>query len=206
MDDYGRSKMKIWLFQGDSVTDCNRNRLIPTSLGVGYVSMLEKRIRNIQIINRGVSGERTHELISRWTDDLLTIRPSYLSILIGINNIWHQYLLNRPAYPFEYNHHLRWMLNQVKRLIPECKILLITPFLLKCGVVQDHWFNELNNQIEILNTIAKDYNLPLLNLQTLFEKMNVLPAQIAEDGVHPTLFGHQLIAEAIESITHDWRD
>jgi lysophospholipase L1-like esterase len=198
--------MKTWLCQGDSVTDCGRNRSIRDSLGNGYVSLLEKHLKQVQIVNLGVSGERTHDLIMRWTDDLLSIRPNILTVLIGINNIWHQYLLNRPAYLFEFDHHLRWMLNEVKRHMPECQVLLMTPFLLNCGVVQPPWFNELDHQIGVLNSIAKDYNLPILNLQNLFKNINITPALIAEDGVHPTLLGHQLIADAIVTITRDWQD
>jgi lysophospholipase L1-like esterase len=98
------------------------------------------------------------------------------------------------------------MLNEVKRHMPECQVLLMTPFLLNCGVVQPPWFNELDHQIGVLNSIAKDYNLPILNLQNLFKNINITPALIAEDGVHPTLLGHQLIADAIVTITRDWQD
>ncbi|MBM3909326.1 MAG: hypothetical protein FJ352_00945 [Firmicutes bacterium] len=114
-----------WLFQGDSITDSDRNRLLSDDVGQGYVKWLAESLKcdypNIILINRGISGHRTHDLVLRWHQDTIAINPDRLFLLIGINNIWHQYLLNKPAYLYEYNHHLRWMLNETKRFLPHTK-------------------------------------------------------------------------------------
>ena len=197
--------MKTWLFQGDSVTDCHRDKSLSASMGDGYVSLLSQTKKGIKFVNKGVSGERTHDLVMRWTEDLTSIQPNYLTLLIGVNNIWHQYLLNRPSFLYEFSHHIRYMLNQVKRLFPHTKTLILSPFLLECGVVEQAWIHELDQQISELKLIANDYHLPFLDLHELFKKSNLPSIQIAEDGVHPTQLGHQIIAQAIEAKTPDWR-
>jgi lysophospholipase L1-like esterase len=196
--------MKTWLFQGDSVTDCHRNRSLPGSMGDGYVSLLSQTKKGIKFVNKGVSGERTHDLVMRWTEDLMSTQPDYLTLLIGVNNIWHQYLLNRPSFLYEFSHHIKYMLNQVKRLFPDTKTLILSSFLLECGVVEQAWIHELDQQISELKSIANDYHLPFLDLHELFNKSKLAPIQIAEDGVHPTQLGHQIIAQAIMAKTHDW--
>ena len=196
--------MKTWLFQGDSVTDCHRNRSLPGSMGDGYVSLLSQTKKGIKFVNKGVSGERTHDLVMRWTEDLMSTQPDYLTLLIGVNNIWHQYLLNRPSFLYEFSHHIKYMLNQVKRLFPDTKTLILSPFLFECGVVEQAWIHELDQQISELKSIANDYHLPFLDLHELFKKSKLSPIQIAEDGVHPTQLGHQIIAQAIKAKTHDW--
>jgi acyl-CoA thioesterase I len=196
--------MKTWLFQGDSVTDCHRNRSLPGSMGDGYVSLLSQTKKGIKLVNKGVSGERTHDLVMRWTEDLMSTQPDYLTLLIGVNNIWHQYLLNRPSFLYEFSHHIKYMLNQVKRLFPDTKTLILSPFLLECGVVEQAWIHELDQQISELKSIANDYHLPFLDLHELFKKSKLPPIQIAEDGVHPTQLGYQIIAQAIMAKTHDW--
>jgi lysophospholipase L1-like esterase len=196
--------MKTWLFQGDSVTDCHRNRSLPGSMGDGYVSLLSQTKKGIKFVNKGVSGERTHDLVMRWTEDLMSTQPDYLTLLIGVNNIWHQYLLNRPSFLYEFSHHIKYMLNQVKRLFPDTKTLILSPFLFECGVVEQAWIHELDQQISELKSIANDYHLPFLDLHELFKKSKLSPIQIAEDGVHPTQLGHQIIAQAIKAKTPDW--
>ena len=71
-------------------------------MGYGYVSFLSQVKIGIKFVNRGVSGERTHDLVMRWTEDLTSTHPDYLTLLIGVNNIWHQYLLNRPSSLYEF--------------------------------------------------------------------------------------------------------
>lgn len=78
------------LFQGDSVTDCGRSREDTTDLGPGYprfaAEELAKRYPNLRVINRGISGNRSGDLVARWEEDCLALKPDLLSILIGIND------------------------------------------------------------------------------------------------------------------------
>ena len=87
------------LFQGDSITDCGRDRINGRpniALGDGYVSLIaakllyEKRNDKVEIYNRGLSGNRIVDLYARWKIDCLNLKPDIISILIGVNDTWHE--------------------------------------------------------------------------------------------------------------------
>jgi lysophospholipase L1-like esterase len=90
----------IVLFQGDSITDCGRDRSIQAAndaraLGTGYPLLLAGALRernldrDLQVFNRGVSGNTVDDLHARWAADAINIKPGVLSILIGVNDKWH---------------------------------------------------------------------------------------------------------------------
>ena len=91
------------LFIGDSITDCGRLEE-NTPLGNGYVKMFSDIMtvrepeKEIQIVNRGISGQTISELKERWHDDVLNNSPDWLSIKIGINDV-HRFLME-DAYSF----------------------------------------------------------------------------------------------------------
>ncbi len=86
----------IILFQGDSITDCGRNRLDTTSLGNGYVNLINYYIQqhmadeNITCLNRGIAGNRSTDLKKRWKRSTLSLEIDVLSILIGVNDTWRK--------------------------------------------------------------------------------------------------------------------
>jgi acyl-CoA thioesterase I len=91
------------LFQGDSITDAGRDYLNPNHLGYGYSLMAsawfqalypEKQVR---FLNRGISGNRAIDLAERWQEDCLDLRPTWISLLIGINDTWRRYDQNDPT-------------------------------------------------------------------------------------------------------------
>ena len=88
--------MKI-LFQGDSITDANRDYR-SFDLGQGYVHFIKESLPNTEIINKGISGNRTLELLERWQADTLDINPDILSILIGVNEVWHHFRFGKNDY------------------------------------------------------------------------------------------------------------
>ena len=86
-------KIKI-LFQGDSITDDNRE-IMGNGLGIGYVAFAAKKLTaenpdvEFEFINRGISGNETKDLLARLEDDFISVDPDILSILVGINDVWH---------------------------------------------------------------------------------------------------------------------
>jgi len=135
------------LFQGDSITDAGRGRgeqeIANSSLGLGfgYPLLTSARLRvmypdaDIQCLNRGISGNRVVDLYARWKMDCLNLNPDILSILIGVNDTWHEFG-NRngvevPRYEMVYRMLLQW----TKDVLPETKIILIEPFVLPFGAV-----------------------------------------------------------------------
>ena len=89
--------MKI-LFQGDSITDGNRYKSQASEwdknhqIGHSYAYIVTGILgaafpeRHYEFINRGVSGNRTENLLARWEEDALALNPDVLSILVGIND------------------------------------------------------------------------------------------------------------------------
>src|ERR1019366_2799740 len=93
------------LFIGDSITDCTRARPVGeglfNALGTGYVALVDALLgaaipeRQIRVVNMGTGGHTIRDLKSRWETDVLALKPDWLSIMIGINDVWRQFDLPR---------------------------------------------------------------------------------------------------------------
>lgn len=200
--------MKI-LFQGDSITDAGRYTEVGTgvrdsSLGAGYVKLIANRLlcdspeKNYEIINRGISGNRIVDLYARWKADCINLAPDILTILIGVNDTWHerggQNGVEVPRYERFYRELIEWTLSA----LPNIKIILMTPF---ANPVNDHiasFFPEVNERQEVVEKLAKEFSLPCVKLHEDFEAANArAPMEYwTPDGVHPSGAGHQMIADA----------
>ncbi len=184
----------VILFQGDSITDCGRNREDPDSLGDGYVSMITTMLSdrysqyNFKFINRGISGDKIRDLAIRWKIDCIDLKPDLLSIMIGINDT-----LITPARQFEeeYRMLLKHTINELNT-----KIILCEPFLLLKN--NNSYRCDLNPKIEIVHKLAKEFANVLIPLDKIFHDSCSLqpPEYWAPDGVHPTPEGHFLIAKS----------
>jgi len=62
---------------------------------VGYCAMLAALIgasypeRNIRVINAGVSGNKIPDMLARLESDVLAHRPDWVTVNVGINDVWH---------------------------------------------------------------------------------------------------------------------
>lgn len=192
------------LFQGDSITDCGRLKLKRTDLGEGYVKLINHYIqmhmpeKNILCYNKGVYGNRTAELKWRWHRDCLTIEPTILSLLVGINDTWRNYDRHITTSPEKFRNNYIYLLDSIKAKVPNIKLVLMSPFLLPVEEYQETWFEDLNPKIEIVKELATTYNAIYIPLQEIFDAHITLdrpPTYWVEDGVHPTPYGHSLIAK-----------
>ena len=184
----------VILFQGDSITDCERNREDPDSLGDGYVNLITEILAgmysqsNLKFINRGISGDKIRDLQLRWDADCIDIKPDILSILIGVNDT-----LITPTELFEEEY--RMLLKRTTREL-NSKIILCEPFLLLGD--NNAYRDDLNPKIEIVHRLSEEFSTRLLPLDKIFRKSCSLhpPEYWAPDGVHPTPAGHALIAKS----------
>jgi len=191
--------MKI-LFQGDSVTDVQRNRDDYYDLGNGYPKLVAKAIkaefpeREFEFINRGVSGDKAESLKARWQNDCIDIKPDIVSILVGVNDTWH--FADKDAWmPHEYFESCyRDILTQVKAKT-KAKIIMLEQFLL---YTPDKAFFrvDLNPKIDITRALAREFADVYVPLDGIFAAASVNrdPTYWAEDGVHPTRAGAELIS------------
>ena len=198
----------VLLFQGDSITDCGRNRAGTSAnntgaLGTGYpmllAGMLRERLpdRNFQVFNRGISGNIVPDLAARWQVDTLDLKPEILSILIGVNDIWH-FLGKTPAAEVvsTYESGYAALLDRTKAALPDLKIVVLEPFVLRTGAVTDAWFPEFDQLRAACRRVADHAGARFIGLHEMFQKRAAKSsaAYWAADGVHPTAAGHEAIA------------
>jgi lysophospholipase L1-like esterase len=199
------------LFQGDSITDCGRNREAGSTpnnlegLGRGYALMaaaellITRPADGLRAFNRGISGNRVVDLYARIQGDILNLKPDLLSILIGVNDTWHGKnpdWSNGVAIP-KYERIYRDLLNEVSEALPTVKFVLCEPFVLRCGVVRDDWVEEIDERRAVVAKLAKEFGAVLVPFQSMFdEAVNLAPSEYwAADGVHPSAAGHLLMAK-----------
>ena len=199
------------LFQGDSITDCGRNRDAAAKpndlcgLGQGYAMMAAAELLStrpadgLRVFNRGISGNRVVDLYARIQGDILNLKPDVLSILIGVNDTWHGKnpdWSNGVAIP-KYERIYRDLLNEVREALPTVKFVLCEPFVLRCGVVRDDWVEEIDQRRAVVAKLAKEFDAVLVPFQSMFdEAVNLAPPEYwAADGVHPSAAGHLLMAK-----------
>lgn len=186
------------LCQGDSITDANR--IYDTNdLGEGYVKFIKQDLKEVEVINKGISGNRTLELLDRWQKDTLDVNPDILTILIGINEVWHHFRFQKYITKETYYETYRKLIQKAKINNPSIKILIIEPFVFKCGFYEAPWMPFLNDLQVLARRISNEYNLPFVPMQSILDGYldTYQPEAILGDGVHPTELGHQLMAKHI---------
>ncbi len=193
----------VVLFQGDSITDGERYREDPDNLGTGYVAMAAAWFsalhpaHGVRFLNRGIGGNRVVDLKERWQADCLDLSPTWVSIMIGINDTWRAFDSNDPTSAQVYEDDYRNILGQVRDQLG-AKLLLMEPFVLHHPEDRKDWRGDLNPRIEIVHQLAEEFDAVLVNLDSIFtaKTESVPPAYWADDGVHPTPAGAALIAQS----------
>lgn len=201
------------LFQGDSITDCHRIREAEHCRGCGYATMVSGALSYAEpyayeFINRGVSGDRIVDVYARMKRDIINLHPDYMSILIGINDVWHEYTDHNgvSANKFELVYDL--LIQELMEALPNLKIMILEPFVLPgsatCATEEcpDRWTffeHETKLRAEAARRIAVKHNLAFVPLMEAFQRVNVdAPTDDywLVDGVHPNSAGHELIKQA----------
>ena len=204
--------MKI-LFFGDSITDAGRNRDAGThmfSLGYGFVRVIADRLQaaepeKYEIVNRGISGNRVVDLYARIKCDAWNLQPDVLSILIGINDIWHEISGKNGVEIDRFEAVYRMMLADTKKALPNTKIILCEPFVLQGSATEsteeipDRYerFCQVYQYAAVVKKLAEEFDLPFLPLQEKFTQVSNggKEAYYLADGVHPHVAGAKLIAD-----------
>ncbi|RCX22672.1 lysophospholipase L1-like esterase [Fontibacillus phaseoli] len=199
---------KVILFQGDSITDGNRDRGNDLNhvLGHSYAYMIagklghENAAQKPLFVNRGVSGDRVSDLYARWNEDAISLKPDLISILIGVNDAW-RIVSGEPSgatdrFEKAYVH----LLAETREVLPESKLVLCEPFTLKTGATQENWghWTELMSKYQSkVRELADRFDAVFVPLQDAFDAVEKTTdaAYWLWDGVHPTAAGHHLIAE-----------
>lgn len=200
-------KESIILFQGDSITDAGRDRNREgnandrNALGRGYVYSIATQLLadragdGLKIYNRGISGNKVFQLADRWDKDCLDLKPDILSILIGVNDIWHTLNGNYDGTVEKYEKDYRALLDRTRKKLPNVKLIICEPFVLRCGAVNDKWFPEFDKYRAVSWKMSKEFNALFVPFQSMFDNAvkQAPPAHWAGDGVHPSMAGAYLM-------------
>ncbi|MBQ5613340.1 MAG: SGNH/GDSL hydrolase family protein [Clostridia bacterium] len=191
------------LFQGDSVTDAGRDKRNFHDMGKGYPHFAARGIREalpdaeIEMINLGISGNRTDQLFDRLYPDAIELAPDVISILIGINDVWHRFGASRiETTPEQTEANYRAILKRI-RTQTSARIVMLQPFLLDCEK-NLHLRPGLNELLPIVKRLADEYADLYIPLDELFNeamKTQPEPCYYSADGVHPNENGSAFIGE-----------
>ena len=191
------------LFQGDSITDAGRDKRDFHDLGNGYPKYAAELLKesnheiNFDFINLGISGNRTGQLFDRLYPDAIALQPDVISILIGINDIWHRGAFSYVATTdeqIELNY--REILKNLKAKT-NAKIVMLAPYVLDAAD-KAPMKKELATVLPIVRKLADEFADAYIPLDELFEEaMATQPAPLyySPDGVHPNENGARFIGE-----------
>lgn len=193
----------VVLFQGDSITDAGRNREDGNDLGRGYALFTAAWFRalypelNVTFLNRGIGGNTIRDLDARWDADCLELKPTWLSILVGINDAAGRYHHDRaiPVEEFESTY------SRLLQTAVDCsvkRIVLLEPFVLPTDPSRVQWREDLDPKIEAVRRLAREFQAILLPMDGLYAQASARTEleYWMPDGVHPTPAGHALMAQA----------
>lgn len=204
---------------GDSITDFERARPLGEGLfgGIGksYVGIVDGLLRatdpslHLRFINMGISGNTVRDLDARWQTDVLDLKPDYVTVLIGINDVWRQFdtpeITEGHVYPQEYRETLSRL---VKETLPTVKgMVLMTPYMMEPNR-KDPMRARMDEYGAMVKEIAEENHLPCIDLQAAFDEyfQEYHPASVNWDRIHPNVAGHCVIARALlNGIGFQWR-
>jgi len=201
-----RSKL---VFIGDSITDCERARPVGEGLfgatGKGYVSLVEGLLgaihpaHAIRVVNMGTSGNVVTDLKARWQTDALDLKPDWLAIMIGVNDVWRQFDSYRQTEihvsPETYAQTLDEIVAQAR---PRVKgLVLMAPFYIEPNRA-DAMRRRMDEYGAIVKKTAATHDALFIDTQAAFDAVlqHVHANALAWDRVHPNNTGHAIIARA----------
>lgn len=202
------------LFQGDSVTDCDRNRdhkcMTMARYGSGYPRLFKEIYdtlfpdNTVNFINRGVSGDRVQNLLERYDEDFKAVKPDFVSIMIGINDTWRGYDSNDFCSPEKFEQEYEELLTKIKADFPDAKIMIIEQFAFTSHPDRIGWNDDLDPKRAVTRKLADkyaDYFIPMYDIMTDTDKNGFTMEELSADGVHPAPMGHSLVvAEMMKTL------
>ena len=198
--------MKL-VFFGDSLTDLGRNRDKKidnySSYGMGYVFEIASHLYfekpgYYKVINRGNGGDKVTNLYDRYQEDVIDEKPDVLTILIGVNDVWHE-LGHHNGTPIDvFEETYLKMLGEIKKQLPNIKIILMEPFFCDGDATRPYpeGFKAVFDYAKVVKRVAEKTGSIFIPLQDAIDESvkNGGATQILYDGVHTNPGGARLIA------------
>ena len=204
------------LFIGDSITDTGRSRPVGErdGLGAGYVSIVDGLLaaqypeRSIRVLNTGISGNRVVDLRARWEEDVIALQPDWLSIMIGINDVWRQF--DTPMMKLQVGidefHSIYEEL--ILRTLPRLKgLILLTPYFIESNR-EDPMRKQMDAYRGVVKNLADAHRAVFGDAQKAFDRYlsHNSSQTLCGDRVHPNRKGHTIIATSfLDAIGFEWQ-
>lgn len=195
------------VFAGDSVTDMGSVNPVGEglfdNLGHGYVRIVENLLSacypdiRVRVTNSGVSGNTSRDLLNRFDRDVMALKPDWVSICIGINDVWRQF--DSPAMPEthvlpeEYEKNLETMITKVKDQVKG--VFILSPYIMEPNS-EDRMRSRMNTYVEICRVLAQKHGCVFVDFQKMYEAYCRIrhSSYIAWDRIHPNQIGSTLMA------------
>lgn len=207
------------LMIGDSITDCDRARPIgdesrENGLGHGYVVLSAALLGatypglGIRFLNTGVSGDTVRDLKARWPHDVLALRPDWLSIMIGINDVWRWFdPYFWPAGRISEEEYEETLDALIRKTLPGLKgLILMTPYVIEPDRA-DPMRERMDRFGRLVERLAARHGALFVDTQAAYDAalQGIPAAALAADRVHPNLTGHMILARAfLQGIGYRW--
>ena len=198
--------MKI-LFYGDSITDALRDRNAEqpnVHLGHTYVTcaaadLLMRDPVGYEIYNRGISGNRIVDLYARVKSDCWNLAPDIISILIGVNDVWHEIARKNGVELDRFENIYRTLLKDTKAALPGVKLILCEPFVLRGSATDENYdkFLQVKEYAKVVKKLSVEFGTEFVALQDKYDELGAKYGneKLLGDGVHPTLYGGAVLAK-----------
>jgi lysophospholipase L1-like esterase len=207
------------LMIGDSITDCERARPVGEglfdALGKGYVSLVDGVLaarysaHRIRVVNMGISGNTVRDLHGRWQQDVLSLEPNWLSICIGINDVWRYFHSpNQPEWHVPLDEYTQTLDELLQVTRPSLNgLILMTPYFIEPNRMEP--MRKMMDQYgAVVRELAEKYQALFVDTQAAFDAVlaDLHPMALAWDRVHPTHTGHMILARAfLQEIEYEWQ-
>nr|VFJ88596.1 MAG: Lysophospholipase L1 [Candidatus Kentron sp. LFY] len=203
------------LFTGDSITDCGRSYPVGTGtgLGEGYVAFVDSLLaarypeRRIGVSNTGINGDTIIDLSARWQRDVLRLGPDWLSVMIGINDVWRQFDPYHDPEPLRIDHYevtYRRLLSETRRDLHG--LVLMTPYF-----IEPDRYNPTRERMDaygaLVGRLAEEFDAVFVDVQAAFDGYlaHRTAYSLTDDGAHTDRVGHMIIARAfLTAMEFDW--
>ena len=205
------SSNKKVVFLGDSIT---QNAVINSDKFKGFISLLGENVdQNIELIGKGIGGDKVSDLLTRYRDDVIKLNPDMVFIYIGINDVWHKYDYGTGTDIDLYENGLRQIITDLKENGVE--VILCTPTVIgenkgeftlvnQCKDIEtmEIMNNDLDDYSDIIRKLSREFDTKLLDLRKIFMQYisennpeNKSKGVLTTDGVHLNNIGSKLIAD-----------
>ncbi len=197
------------VFAGDSVTDMDSVKPVGEGLfdklGKGYVRIIDNMLAavypeiKIRVTNSGVSGNTSRDLLERFERDVVDLKPDWVSICIGINDVWRQFdtpaMADAQVFPDEYESNVEQMITSVKGSVKG--IFILSPYYMEPNR-EDAMRARMDEYVAICKKLAEKHGCIFVDFQQLYEDYCKVRHStfIAWDRVHPNTVGATLMARA----------